>query len=84
MKFHLKEKRNGFENYDFRHFAITEVEISKIDFKTEFFGKKINYPFLISCMTGGTGEAEDINAQLAISRKTVEYSHWSWQSAAGS
>jgi len=67
----FKEKRNGFENYDFRHYAITEVDISKIDFKTDFFGKKINYPFLISCMTGGTGEAEDINAQLAIAAEQL-------------
>ncbi len=62
----FKEKRNGFENYEFKHFAITEVEIKKIFFDTKFFDKKINYPFLISCMTGGADEAENINAQLAI------------------
>jgi isopentenyl-diphosphate delta-isomerase len=67
----FREKKNGFENYEFRHYAITEVDISKINFKTEFFGKKINYPFLISCMTGGTGEAEDINARLAIAAKQL-------------
>jgi isopentenyl-diphosphate delta-isomerase len=70
-KVSFRDKRNGFENYEFRHNAITEVDLSKIDFKTEFFGKKINYPFLISCMTGGTGEAEDINAQLAIAAKQL-------------
>ncbi len=62
----FKEKTNGFEHYDFRHYAITEVEIFKIKFVQKFFRKKINYPFLISCMTGGTSEAENINAQLAI------------------
>ncbi|MDR3625193.1 MAG: type 2 isopentenyl-diphosphate Delta-isomerase [Ignavibacteriaceae bacterium] len=70
-KVSFRDKRNGFDNYEFKHYAITEVDISKIDFKTEFFGKKINYPFLISCMTGGTGEAEDINAQLAIAAKQL-------------
>ena len=61
-----KTKSTGFENYDFKHYAITEVDIDKINFRTKFFGKKIDYPFLISCMTGGTSEAENINAQLAI------------------
>ena len=62
----FKEKTTGFERYDFVHYAITEVDISKIDFQTKFFNKKVNYPFLISCMTGGTSKAEDINAQLSV------------------
>lgn len=65
------EKTNGFENYDFEHYAITEVEFDKIDFSTKFFGKKIGYPFLISCMTGGTKEAERINERLAIAAKEL-------------
>ena len=62
----FKEKKTGFDNYEFEHYAITEVNISKIDFKTKFFNKKISYPFLISCMTGGTTKAEDINSQLSV------------------
>jgi isopentenyl-diphosphate delta-isomerase len=62
----FKTKSTGFENYDFVHDAITEVDIHYINFCTKFFGKKIDYPFLISCMTGGTSDAENINAQLAI------------------
>lgn len=62
----FKGKSTGFENYEFKHYAITEVDISRIDFRAKFFGKKINFPFLISCMTGGTSKAENINAQLAI------------------
>ena len=62
----FKNKSNGFEYYEFIHDATTEVELDKIYFKTKFFKKKINYPFIISCMTGGTEEAENINAQLAI------------------
>jgi isopentenyl-diphosphate Delta-isomerase len=67
----FRKKKNGFENYEFRHYAITEVDISKINFKSEFFGKKINYPFMISCMTGGTGEAEELNSQLAIAARQL-------------
>ncbi len=62
----FKIKTTGFENYEFKHYAITEVDIKKINFATDFFGNKISYPFLISCMTGGAAEAENINAQLAI------------------
>ncbi|MFA4923455.1 MAG: type 2 isopentenyl-diphosphate Delta-isomerase [Ignavibacteriaceae bacterium] len=61
----FKEKTSGFEKYDFIHAAITEVQIDKIDLSKKFFGKKVSYPFLISCMTGGTTEAENINLQLA-------------------
>lgn len=61
----FRQKTTGFENYDFIHSAITEVDITKISFQQKLFGKKINYPFLISCMTGGTNEAENINSMLA-------------------
>jgi len=64
-KVSFREKSNGFDYYDFEHYAITEVEKDKIDFTTSFLKKRINYPFLISCMTGGTTEAENINARLA-------------------
>jgi len=62
----FKSKTNGFEYYDFKHNAITEIAIDEIKFRTKFFNKKIDYPFLISCMTGGTTEADNINAQLAV------------------
>lgn len=67
----FKSKTNGFEKYDFIHCAITEVEIDKINFETKLFNKKISYPFLISCMTGGTGEAEKINERLAIAAEEL-------------
>lgn len=62
----FQSKTNGFDKYDFIHDAITEVDISRITFQTKLFSKKINYPFLISCMTGGTEEAENINQRLAV------------------
>ncbi|MEO8231368.1 MAG: type 2 isopentenyl-diphosphate Delta-isomerase [Ignavibacteriota bacterium] len=65
-KVSFNSKKNGFDKYDFIHNAITEVDISKISFKTKFLSKNIDYPFLISCMTGGTEEAEQINERLAI------------------
>jgi isopentenyl-diphosphate delta-isomerase len=68
----FKTKTNGFEYYEFVHNAATEVEIDKISFGTKFFKKKINYPFIISCMTGGTEAAENINAQLAVAAEELK------------
>lgn len=62
----FKSKSNGFDSYEFTHYAITEVDISKISFRTKFLKHNIDYPFLISCMTGGTEEAEKINEHLAV------------------
>ena len=58
-------KTTGFEEYDFEHYCITEADYNKIDLSTKLFGKKINYPFLISSMTGGANEAVNINNSLA-------------------
>lgn len=55
---------NGFQKYVFEHNAITEVNFEQISVKSEFFGKSIDYPFIISCMTGGTAEAKSINLGL--------------------
>ncbi|MCU7495795.1 MAG: type 2 isopentenyl-diphosphate Delta-isomerase [Ignavibacteria bacterium] len=62
----FKNKSNGLERYEFIHNAITALDPEKIDLSREFFGHRISYPFLISCMTGGTSEAENINQQLAV------------------
>lgn len=62
----FKEKTNGFDKYEFLHDAATEVNLEKINFKTTFLKKKIDFPFLISCMTGGTSKAGNINSNLAI------------------
>lgn len=61
----FNDKTTGFENYDFIHNAVTEVNIKNVDLSGILFGKKINYPFLISSMTGGANEAERINSDLA-------------------
>ncbi|MBA4405794.1 type 2 isopentenyl-diphosphate Delta-isomerase [bacterium] len=66
-----KIKTAGFENYDFVHYAITEVKFDKITLATKFLNKKISFPFLISCMTGGTHAAQKINEKLAIAAKIL-------------
>lgn len=61
----FSKKTTGFELFEFEHNAITEVEFNNISLASKFFGKEVGYPFIISCMTGGTIEAENINAMLA-------------------
>ncbi len=65
-KVSFKDKSNGFENYEFKHYAITEVKRDSISFESDFLGKKVSYPFIISCMTGGTEKSEEINSRLSI------------------
>jgi isopentenyl-diphosphate Delta-isomerase len=67
----FKNKTNGLDKYEFEHCAVTEVNIDKIDFQTDFFNKRISFPFIISCMTGGHYTATDINTQLAIAAKEL-------------
>lgn len=61
----FRKKTNGFDHYEFPHNAATEVDYSSIDISARFFGRKIGFPFMISSMTGGVSEAENINARLA-------------------
>lgn len=55
----------GFSSYKFIHNALPEIDFDKIDTSVKFLGKKINYPFFISCMTGGLQEGRNINVRLA-------------------
>lgn len=63
-------KTTGFERYSFVHNALPELNFDEISADTDFLGKKLQMPLLISCMTGGCGEAERINAQLAEAAET--------------
>jgi len=55
----------GFEAYAFVHDALPETNLSDVDTSTQFLGKTLKAPLLVSCMTGGTPEATRINQTLA-------------------
>lgn len=55
----------GFSSYRFIHNAIPDIDFENIETATSFLGKRIDYPFFISCMTGGVGKGEVINKILA-------------------
>ncbi|MGY0617010.1 type 2 isopentenyl-diphosphate Delta-isomerase [Vibrio sp. FJH11] len=61
----MKNKTAGFESIEFEHCALPECDFNAIDLSTEFLGRRLALPFLISSMTGGAKDAESINCRLA-------------------
>ena len=61
----FKHLTTGFENYYFMHEALPDIDLDKVDIRSEIFGKLVKTPLLISSMTGGTAEAHAINRKLA-------------------
>lgn len=55
----------GFENFHFRHEAVPELSLSQVDTSTQFLGKPLSAPLLISSMTGGVSHAHVLNEILA-------------------
>lgn len=58
-------KKNGFEQYEFVHKALPELNLADIDTSTTFLGRKFAFPFFIEALTGGSPQAERINKNLA-------------------
>jgi isopentenyl-diphosphate Delta-isomerase len=56
---------NGLDKYHFTHCCLPELDFNQVDITTEFLGKQLNAPLLISSMTGGTEKAKIINYRLA-------------------
>lgn len=55
----------GFDAYRFEHRALPGIDFGQVDTTSELFGRRLAAPLLISCMTGGTLEAREINRRLA-------------------
>ncbi len=56
---------NVLEQVKLPYSALPDRSLDDIDLSTKFLGKKISYPFFISCMTGGPQKAKLINTRLA-------------------
>lgn len=55
----------GFENIHFEHDALPEIDFDKVDVSTQFMGRKLGAPLLVSSMTGGPEKARQINETIA-------------------
>ncbi len=55
----------GLERYRFVHRALPEISLEQVDLATQFLGRRLRKPLLISSMTGGTAQAQRINYHLA-------------------
>jgi isopentenyl-diphosphate delta-isomerase len=53
------------EHYRFTHRALPELDLADVDISTTFLDHSLRAPLIISSMTGGTGEARQINMRLA-------------------
>lgn len=60
-----KKITTGFEDIHLLHRTIPRFSLNDVDTSISFFGKKLKAPIIIEAMTGGTPEAERINANLA-------------------
>ncbi len=58
-------RSGGFDEVEFRHRALPEVDYDRISLRTTFLGRELAAPFIISSMTGGTERGKDINRHLA-------------------
>lgn len=61
----------GFARLRFLHRALPELDLKAIDLGVSLFGKRLRAPLLISSMTGGANEAEQINLHLAEAAETL-------------
>lgn len=58
---------NYWDDVHILHHATPEFDFDEIDTSVSFLGKRVEYPFIISSMTGGTELAKKINSNLAAS-----------------
>ncbi len=58
--------RAGFADLRFVHRALPDLHLDHVDTSTTFLARFLKAPVLISSMTGGTGQAQLINQNLAI------------------
>ncbi len=69
---HVQVRRSFFQDYYFEHRALPELDLDAVDTRVTFLDKPLEAPLLISCMTGGTGEAEGVNQNLAYGAERTQ------------
>jgi len=64
-KTQARKTTTGFEDLQFIHRALPEIDKAKINLSTKVFSHTFSAPLFVGAMTGGTGEATRINAAIA-------------------
>jgi isopentenyl-diphosphate delta-isomerase len=62
----------GFEAIRFEHCALPNCNLDDIDLSTEFLGRRLEAPLMISSMTGGPQRAGVINRHLAQAAESLQ------------
>ncbi|MDD3776882.1 MAG: type 2 isopentenyl-diphosphate Delta-isomerase [Actinomycetota bacterium] len=63
--YNLNQGSNGLSGYRFLHQALPQADLKAIDTSTNFLGKPLKLPLMISPMVGGIKEAQSLNRKLA-------------------
>lgn len=64
-------KTTMFEDIEFVHNALPEIDMEKINLTSIFFGLRANAPLVIAAMTGGHPRTLSINEKLAIAAEEL-------------
>ncbi len=65
------QRSTMFEDIDFIHNALPEIDKDKIDLATNFFGLRSAAPLVIAAMTGGHPKTRSINQRLASAAEAL-------------
>jgi isopentenyl-diphosphate delta-isomerase len=60
-----KGVETGFDDWRFVHRALPEIDLDDVVLRGKLLGRPVGAPLLVSCMTGGTEQAQVINQRLA-------------------
>ncbi|MBI2794439.1 MAG: type 2 isopentenyl-diphosphate Delta-isomerase [Ignavibacteria bacterium] len=63
---HFRNKSNGLDDIELPYNALPEINFDEVDTSIEFLGKPLNQPLMVTGMTGGYADAEQINRTIAL------------------
>ncbi|MCL4343213.1 MAG: type 2 isopentenyl-diphosphate Delta-isomerase [Candidatus Thermoplasmatota archaeon] len=64
-------EHNFWDDIQFVHYALPEIDFEQIDCSINLLSAKLDYPIIISSMTGGTQLAKKINRNLAAAAEKL-------------
>lgn len=69
QKFYNKKNKSDFDNIKFVYNSLPEMSLDDVDISTTVSKIKMEYPFFINAMTGGSENTKSINEKLATLAK---------------